>query len=212
MINHGVYALGFAEKTRRGKTIVDYGFEPLDGDWNAVNVLDSVDDGGIQATNASLNTGRPVESAEVPKTARLRGPAHQGLFDVNPFPRGALLVSQRACTIIETLERGRHQFFPISVIGGDKVLAEMFVLVVTARLDGHNHNLTRPELGSNRLFMPDKDKEWRIVFDPRKIAGHHIWHEKHRLGWFVSSELAAAFEAAEMEGYKLGTFMEVSDG
>lgn len=205
-----IYALGFATDLRNGKALLDDGFETLDGDWDKVEVLDKTDDGGTRPNWPELNTGRPVDMTHAPTRLRYRGPAHQVPQDVNAFLRGTLLVSDRCRAIVERFEPGRHQFVPVSVERRNgKRLDDMHILVIGVRLNGHNHDLCRPPLGTKRVYAREKGGGWRVVFHPDRIKGRHLWHEIHRAGTFISAELAQAFDDARLEGYRVSTPLEV---
>ncbi|MEM6564383.1 MAG: hypothetical protein AAF665_08060, partial [Pseudomonadota bacterium] len=91
-------------------------------------------------------------------------------------------------------------------------IAEMYILIVGARIDAANDALCNPPRRGRRTYSLNTSPDWRCVLHPDKIAGHHLWHDKHRRGLFMSGTLANALEAAELEGYKLGAPIEVSAG
>ena len=86
----------------------------------------------------------------------------------------------------------------------------MFVMVIAARIDGLNHDLCESPREGRRIYKRQIGKPDRIVFDPERIAGHHLWYEKHLGYFYLSGALAAACEAAGLEGIEYGTPIEVS--
>lgn len=92
----------------------------------------------------------------------------------------------------------------------DNVIGRMSILIVGAQIDAGNHQLCRPAREGRRIYSLNHGPNWRCVLDPAEIARHHLWHDKHRLGLFMSETLATALEEAQLEGYKLGTPIEVA--
>ena len=107
--------------------------------------------------------------------------------------------------ILEELEPGVHQFLPVVVLRKDKVIAQMFILIIGSRLDAANEALCYPPRGMRRTYQLNNVPDWRMVLHPDKIANHHLWHDKYRIGLYLSETLAA-----KLEGYKLGMPIEVS--
>ncbi|MEO1680681.1 MAG: DUF1629 domain-containing protein [Pseudomonadota bacterium] len=206
------YSLGPADLMRNGKVLHEDGFWPVDGNWKKVVVADMTDDGGTPIRESGVREGRWVDPTHAPTTVRYKGPAHQKPLDYNLFPRGANIVSRAFQAILEDLEPAVHQFLPVTVLRKDKPIGEMFILIVGARIDAANDALCSPPRGDRRTYALNTSPGWRCVLHPDKIAGHHLWHDKHRRGLYLSAALADALEAAKLEGYKLGMPIEVSAG
>jgi hypothetical protein len=204
-----VYSFGYTDTLRSGKVLMDEGYEPLDGDWAKVQIADLTDDGGARPLGAEIKTGRPVDPTPMPTTFRYTAPRHQGLRDVMPFLRGTTLVSPGFRDLVERFEPGVHQFLPVRMLRKDTHLGGMFLMVIAARIDGLNHALCEPPLGDRRVYVRQIGSTWRIVFDPERIAGHHLWFEKHLGYFFISGSLLAACEQAEIEGLRFGKPQEV---
>lgn len=206
------YSLGPADVMRNGKVLHEDGLWPIDGDWQKVLVADMTDDGGSPIRETAVNSGRWVDPTHAPTKVKYKGPAYQMPLDYNGFPRGAHLVSDAFREILERLEPKMHQFLPVSVLRKDKPIAEMSILIVGARIDAANDALCNPPRGDRRTYSLNTSPDWRCVLHPNKIRGHHLWHDKHRRGLFLSETLADALEGAKLEGYKLGMPIEVSEG
>lgn len=200
-----VHSFSYADTLRSGKVLYDEGYEPLDGDWPKVAIIDPPDDGGSRILGPQLNCGCPVDPTHVPTAFRYKAPRHQGLRDFMPFLRGTSLVSPRLREIVERHEPGRHQFLPVRMMRKDTFLGDMAILIVAVRLDGLAHPLCRPPREGRPVYMyPPGGGGMQLVFDPDRIAGHHLWVEKHVGHRFMSDTLAAALEAAGIEGLKIG--------
>lgn len=206
------YSLGPADVMRNGKVLHEDGLSPIDGDWKSVFVADMSDDGGTPIRESAVNSGRWVNLAKAPKQVRYKGPAYQKPLDFNVFPRGAHVVSDSFREILEDLEPQVHQFQSVTVFRKDKPIADMSILIVGARVDAANDALCNPPRCDRRTYTLNTSNNWRCVLHPDKIAGHHLWHDKHRRGLFLSETLADALEDAQLEGYKLGEPIEVSAG
>lgn len=206
------YAPGPADVMRNGKVLHDYGLWPVNGDMKKVVPADMSDDGGFPVNEFGINTGRWVDATYAPTILRYKGPSHQAPLDYNPFHKGAQVVSDAFRTILEKLEPGVHQFLPVTVLRKDVPIAKMSILIVGARIDAANDDLCNPPRGTRRTYTLNTTPDWRMVLNPDKILGHHLWHDKHRRGLFLSETLAGALEDAKLEGYKLWDPIDVSAG
>ena len=204
-----VDSFGYTDTLRSGKVLMDEGYEPLDGDWAKVQIADLTDDGGARPLGPEIKTGRPVDPTHMPSAFRYKAPRHQGLRDVMPFLRGTTLVSPAFRDLVERLEPGVHQFLPVRMRRKDTPLGDMFVMIIAARIDGLNHALCAPPRGDRRVYVRQIGSPWRMVFDPERIAGHHLWYEKHLGYFFISGALLAACEEAKIEGLRFGRPQEV---
>lgn len=205
-----VYSLFEASVTRRGKVLYDSGFDPLDGDFDKVVVIDHSDDGGAPVDDFMFDSGRPVDLTCAPSAWRYKAPGHQKPMDVMGCRKGTHMVSPRFRDLVERLEPGRHQFHPAHLRRKSGPVGEYFWLIVGSRLDGLAHALCEPPLDGRRTYrLRQEGVPWRRVFDAEKIAGHHIWRERHQGGLFVSAALAGAFEQGLFEGHSLSKPFEV---
>ncbi|MEM7006902.1 MAG: DUF1629 domain-containing protein, partial [Pseudomonadota bacterium] len=157
------YSLGPANVMRNGKVLHEDGFLPLDGDWKNVLVADKTDDGGTPIRESAVNSGRWVDPTNAPTKARYKGPVHQEPLDYNVFPRGTQVVSNKFRMIVEALEPGVHQYLPVTVLRKGKPIAEMYILIVGARIDAANDALCNPPRRGRRTYSLNTSPDWRCV-------------------------------------------------
>ena len=148
-------------------------------DWNSLG-------GGVET--GKLNLGRAIKPDHVPTKFEWGGAKNRKLPDAI-YGRGMLLVSERIKSIIERIEPGTHQFFPIDVFykSNKGLAAKMYFLNICTRLDSVDHDLTTAKMG-NTMWRPDLSGE--LVFNLDQIGNHHLWHDKHVYnGRMISDEL-----------------------
>lgn len=211
-----VYWLG---KKHLGPHRVD--FDNLDGDPQKIEVVDTTQDDGrfLGKGLDALTSGRAIKSDFVPTRLQWRG-MPKYLPDYHT-PYGLLSVSDAFKQIVERVEPGVHQFFPVEYIDKrGQHLQHRWFMNVCNRIDSTDHEATKAtgyvlHLGrawAREQDLPGADREkWRgvktsvnLVFSPDKIHNVHLWFDKHtKYGPFVSDELAEALEAADLKGVVL---------
>ena len=121
---------------------------------------------------------------------------------------GAWLVDDKVKSVIESLEPGVHQFFPIKLLRvNGEVAEERWVLNICQRVDGVEPEKSdlkikrRPADELITSIMPYAAKR-KVVLVERVIKGHHLWIDKRYIGstTFLSVELREAFKAAGVTG------------
>lgn len=165
-----------------------------------------------------------LEREEVPERATFNSKRKQlpDVVLVESWP----LVSQRLYQKMESLEPGRHQFFPVEIsrtsgkeiIGPDGEIHRpadqpYYLFNITDRIDAIDiarsdvdRNVTIMELKNSphSLYVNTSDVQ-RIAFQPDLIAGRHLWegikHCPHEP--FISDELGAWIIANKMKGIEL---------
>ena len=206
-----VHLLLAASRLRDGTPLVSEEITPLDGDISQVVIADKSDDGGRYVKNATFDHGRPIETAHVP-TVWERKPSKNPMRDVMSAWNSALFVSGRFRDLLEGMEPGKHQFLPARIETGGQTVAEMFYFVVGQRLDALDKDACVPPITpGDRRFAGVKKPGDKLVFDARKIAGAHVWHDARSSGRFMSEVLRDACVAAEFEGIDFGTPIEISN-
>ena len=199
-----------AARLRDGTRLDEETFTPVDGDFDKVVVADKSDDGGRYVKNSMFDNGRPIRTEHMP-TVWKRRPTKNPLCDVMSAYKGALLVSAAFREIVERLEPGVHQFLPVRIETSGRTVAEMFYFVVCRRLDALDAEACVPKLEDGQRVFPGARKPGeKRVFDGRRIAGCHVWHDARTLGRFISHEFRDACEAARLEGIDYGTPIDVS--
>jgi hypothetical protein len=202
---------------------MDWDFEPLDGDFRKVGLLDESPDDGINPRGRPFTCGRAVDPANVPNKVQWKdrnSPRSIPDFSTGPF----LHVSAKAKALIEEFEPEIHQFLPVEFTDIDgNFLEHRWFLAVCNRLDSLDREHTKGMLLSGgKMWRParellrnyadeippgfDLSVEPKMVFSRAQIGGAHMWCDKHLTGGgpFVSDELAAAINASGLTGLRLG--------
>lgn len=152
-----------------------------------------------------LSMGKPVDSIDVPTTAdETKG--RKKLADIFSMP-GLNAVSSRFRDLVEGLEPGVHQFFPLKLFykNGSRVEEDYFVFnctvsfdcLLTAQSEVTWYGLDDPnECPRVRVGWRD-----RIVLSRPAIAGRHVWCplKIRHAGIYVSDEMYAQMSEMEMK-------------
>ena len=197
---------------------VRYGSAPVNGKIAALRLEDSSPDGGrrfIEGESAP-SQGRRLLPDNEPTRARWRGPGKMKMpdFEDSYF----INVSERARTLIEQLEPGRHQFFPIDYERKSGTLVERrYMFVICNRIDSVDRAQTTLILWRGKLWSPARelrtdypddippDYDWsqpsRLVFNAAQSQGYGIWRDKHLdVSILASAAVAEAIRAAQLTG------------
>lgn len=196
--------------------------EPLDGFDAPIPALEAVNDGGPGWSGR--HGGVPVDGTHFPKRVRWSDADADAIPDFGQVPE--LHVSDDARRVIESLEPGVHQFFPVDFVDpGDRLLARRFWLVVCNRIDGMDRARTTMVLRKGVVWRPAKDlarrgeplpdgvdpkAPARIVFSQQAIGDAHLWVDKHMDGpavW-ISDTAARRFTEAGLTGLRLDNPVE----
>jgi hypothetical protein len=211
-----VYSLGHKIL---GPYIVDV--DNLDGDPQKIHLVDETDDGGRFFSTATdrKTSGRAFRKDNIPTKIEWRGPAKY-LADFHT-PYGLLSVSNAMKQVVESVEPGIHQFFPVEYVDRKGThIANRWFMNVCSRLDSIDHEATQATgyvLHVGRTWAHERDlpgadrKRWRgvpitekLIFDPTKIGDHHLWYDKYTVyGPFLSNELAQELTTAGLKGLTL---------
>ena len=202
--------------------LINIGAEPLDGDFQKVDVIDRTPDGG--ALPGGVGSGRPVNAEHVPTKMRW-GDARYKIPDFNRS--WCINVSERAKKLIDHYEPNTHQFFPVEYYNkSGKLLESRYFMVVCNRIDSLDHDKTtmvfiRDNHGSYWLPVFDlvarsrqhlipphlqHDTKSKLVFNRAQIGSHKIWRDKYLLegnGPWISDELATALKTSDLTGLGL---------
>ncbi|PHZ86701.1 imm11 family protein [Paremcibacter congregatus] len=178
-------------------------YTPLDGDMKKVAPIDCSQDGGLRISHIEpFTTGRPVDPTYVPTRLKRGGPSpsKQPLLEIDGFLAAGLLVPEQFKEILEGLEPGVHQFFPMEIEQRGKYLGKRYLFVIGNRLDSLNRAHSIPKTEPGTLFLPMQD-DIKQVFDKKAIVGHHAWHDKYFRGRYVSDDLVAALRTAGLTNF-----------
>ena len=176
-----------------GKTLKEPWIEYLDGDYRRVQLVDDKPDGGCLIAGAV--SGRPVRPDHMPTKIGLRD-AHpqRPILDFEGSAVG-LRLSTPAKILIERLEPGVHQFFPVEVFAYnydpatwqdiygnydpvpagkhvDRKIADQWFFVICNRLDTMNRELT-VGIMDNGIYAPHFLKQGRggrLLVDEERLV------------------------------------------
>lgn len=162
--------------------------------------------------------GVPIDGSKFPKQVRWLEDKDNPPpdFDKTPYWN----VSDRARQVIEQLEPGVHQFFPVEYVNRPGThIGDRFWFVVCNRLDAvdpeHSNMVLTPSekwIGPRQalamgLEIPakiDVEMPSKTVFNHEAIGTVHFWREaKLSGGPWLSDEAAAAIRAAGLTGVRL---------
>ena len=173
----------------------------LDGDVDKITLLDESSDGRFPVNFGLGKSGRPVDPTYMPTRIRRKGNRGLPIYDVDITWGGGLHVTERFKSIVEAFEPGVHQFFPIQIEQGGKVIAERFIFFICNRLDTLAKDQCVPPVGPDAQYCPIHDGNDRVVFDSTKIGAHHAWHDRFTLGRMVSNALCDELNAQDFTGF-----------
>jgi hypothetical protein len=203
--------------------------EYLDGNHALVKLQDYTPDGGLMI--ASKKDGRPVIPDHVPTKIRLRdGHPDRPLQD---FEDSAvcMMISTAAKSLIEELEPGAHQFFPVEVFAynndpatwqdvygnfdpvpegtlKDRKVADRWFFVICNRLDAMNRELT-VGITEKGIYRPEKvGVEGKLILNRGAVGNAQSWCDRCVRGLFFSDKLIERADAMGLTGLQRRTFIE----
>ena len=210
-----------------------WGYLPLDGDLSKTRAIDqtivhakmnSFD--VVKPPEGQIDWGRRIHPDHMPTKIRVGGPRRK-LGDCIHW-RGVALVNDKFRQVVEALEPGVHQFFPVEMQFKSSVLDEPYYFFIICQLRevvSDEHSLAsrlvlygpgdlRPLEKGKRLpdgalpgmwdinSVPSAKRTRALVFDPSMRGGLHFWLDLSSLMKFCSGEAAEAFVDAGVTGVK----------
>ena len=202
------YVVGFGTFADIESNVPEPNIRPLDGDLRLVRLIDPTqDDGWIFNGVASYDVGRAVYPDHMPTRARREG-AGLNIYPKRDFHHmmGEPIMSAAARDLIEEMEPGMHQFFPVEVTIGkdDAPYGTYYKFVLGSRIDTLARDLSGP-YNARGMCKGFGDPEGRVVLDTARIGGHHLWTEMFvsRPGWIWGSDaMVARLRASGLSGMK----------
>lgn len=146
---------------------------------------------------------------------------YQSLADLINLGAGIAVTAQLR-DLIEKLEPGRHQFWPVEIIQRSEEAhpSAYFMLRVLSRLDAFDKDKSDPTCWEKsvrilKIAAPKKEHAYGIALSRRVIANQHIWRgfvspESGISGFdfYVSDTLKAVIDAA---GLKMPPFYQLKE-
>ena len=189
-------------------------FEAIDGDPQKLEVVDDTPDGGRWISPGALTAGRHILPDFVPTKLRRGGPGikRQPLLDVNKWDGVSPLVPQVFKDILEELEPGVHQFFPMEYFEKTIKIGEGYLFIVGNRLDTLHETLCVPSR-DERGFLGDTKKgdPYEVVFSREKVNGYHAWTEKfiRSRNLMLSQTFGDKLQSRNLSGVKFHSYRAV---
>lgn len=159
----------------------------------------------LRIADAWKTGSHPVSADDQPRVVIARKPRPKWP-DMFMTTGGLLVAREPAMQIIEGLDLGLHQFFPLEIKTkrGLDVEGPWFSMVVSAKqnsilLDQSSirYSRTSPDT-SNNINYHDK----RVTVDPSQQSGIHLWREQRFFMSLLGSDtLVAALKEAELKFY-----------
>jgi len=184
-------------------------FVCLDGDPKKLTLQDESPDGRFSVKFKLGNSGRPVDPTHMPTRCRRKGNKGFPIYDVDGMWGGGLLVTDKFKEIVEAFEPDVHQFFPLRIEQGGKLVAERFIFYICNRLDTLAKDRCQPAVAAGERYMPAYDGNDKRVYDSSKIGAHHAWRDRFSGGTMVSNELLAALAEQNFTGFAFQEFEQI---
>lgn len=209
-----------------------WGYDELDGDFSKTRAIDQSivhtkmnSFEMVKPPSGQIDWGRPIHPDHVPTKVRVGGPRRK-LADFIRW-QGGWLVSEKFRVVVEKLEPGIHQFFPVEMRFKSSVLEERYYIFIVCQhraVVSREHSeaplyvLYGPEdprplgkdepLPEGALFgfwatdeVPQEKRARAVVFDASMRGGLHFWRDLSLvMNTFCSGEAAEAMVAAKLTG------------
>ena len=172
--------------------------EELDGDFKKIRIVDDTPDGGSPIWPRSPDAGRHIEPHDVPTKVKVTGPNYPLLDFYDLY--NCLVVPQAFKDLIEELEPGIHQFFPLELYRGKKKVADRYLFIFGQRLDTLHDTACDPPRYADGTLPLGGPTPIKIVFDKKKIGNAHAWVDKFAGGRNFSEALAQRIQALGLTG------------
>lgn len=195
--------------------------EFIDGRVDHIRLIDQTPEIGLSANKidqkkiTSYLLGRPILDEKVPtKLAWTSKGGPDDYFTCRAFP----CVSDAFRNLIEHIEPGVHQFFPLEVVNRrEEHIVRCWLWVVCQRIDSLDRVETTMVLYNNSIWLSpdvayadqddaDKYKNIRpkIVFNASQIAARHFWRDSFLIqGLWCSGTAAELIRETGLVGIEL---------
>mgnify|MGYP004497773783 CR=1 FL=1 len=180
----------------------------------ATPALDPVKDGGPGWSGRA--GGVRVDGSALPKRVTWKEPVDNPPPDVDDSP--TLNLSEAAMRVVEALEPGTHQFFPVDYAGrGGRSLGRRYWFVICNRIASVHPQLSNMVMSPIGLWQPPEDavrQGWelpphvdpaappRFVIDLATVGCAQLWVDKHSGMRLMSHTARNAFDEAGLTGLR----------
>lgn len=156
--------------------------------------------------NCGLSVNRPLDPQCMPSRGKLEGPWSKAIPDVFRTP-GLNAVSQRFRALVEELEPGLHQFFPLAVedCDGEPLKQELYIFNCAVGIDALIYRSIKPNWDTDAIGVPllRAGMGEKLELSRPAIGQHHLWCGKtvaeNKL--FASDAFYAAFTRLGMRAF-----------
>jgi hypothetical protein len=187
----------------RGKSPTNPGprIKHLDGDPLQVEMIDKTPEKRLRVRPGmeAWHSGRPLEQSFMPTILSVSN-GMKGVTDLDGY-QGITFVSPRFKAIIEELEPGVHQFFPLELVDSKKRhLADHWIWVICNALDTVDGEASGWEFRYECRWHPRVGTKDKLTFSKNKIGNHHFWREKFMMPGHFRMASETAFEKMQSAG------------
>ncbi|MEL6476070.1 MAG: DUF1629 domain-containing protein [Pseudomonadota bacterium] len=192
----------------------NYFYTEIDGEVRKSVLIDDTPDPddprGVRISPTKYKNGRWLKPDNIPTRLRLEA-TDMPVFDFEILYSGPL-ISEKMKAVIEGLELGIHQFWPMQIEPESqpgRVVATKYFLVVGQRIDSVHRGLTVPEIEPPLSYLDLGRAGSRLVLDLTRIAGRHLWVDSYVCNeLLLSGRLIAALEEADCTGWQIQQMIE----
>lgn len=183
------------DKARYPELLMSHPWKNLDGNTQQLELIDaSRDDGGLIITGNPME-GRAIKDKNVPTRIERTGPTleEHPLLDVITYSGGNLLACTAFRDLVEEMEPGVHQFFPMDLLVNGTKVATYHWFICGTRIATMSREHCYPPLNERGFFKPSpfgQHQNDRLVLSREKIGARHAWHDKFYGKNFFSNAFA----------------------
>jgi hypothetical protein len=193
------------DKERYPEVLISHPWQELDGNSSQLELIDATQDDGKRITGGNPLVGRAIKDKNVPTRLQRNGPTLEEypLRDVMSYWGGNLPVCKRFRDLLEEMEPGAHQFFPMDMLVNGVKVATYHWFVCCTRIASMSREHCYPPLDERGFLRPSpfgKHQNDRLVLSSEKINGHHAWVDKFHGARFFSNAFAERVKALNLTG------------
>jgi hypothetical protein len=201
------------DKARYPEILMSHPWRNLDGDTWQLELIDESPDNGGRITPGSPQQGRPLKDKNVPTRLERTGPTLQEypLLDVISYSGSNLLACRAFRDLVEEMEPGVHQFFPMDLLVNGAKVATYYWFVCCTRIATLSAEHCYPPLNERGFFKASRfgqQQNDRLVLSREKIGAHHAWVDKFHGVLFFSNAFAERLKALELSGVRFRPISE----